>query len=106
MVKPISNGREDGQEVSPLGLYVHVPFCSAICNYCNFNPGLFDEALKTRYVDALVREIGRAGRAVEAAVAGERLGCSTSCCCAGVRPPPGPRAVAARPPWVPRPRCI
>ena len=25
-----------------LGLYVHVPFCAAICNYCNFNRGLFD----------------------------------------------------------------
>ena len=54
-----------------LGLYVHVPFCSAICNYCNFNRGLFDGALKTRYVDALVREIARAGSAVEAAAAGE-----------------------------------
>jgi oxygen-independent coproporphyrinogen-3 oxidase len=40
-----------------LGLYVHVPFCSAICNYCNFNRGLFDADLKARYVDALVREI-------------------------------------------------
>jgi oxygen-independent coproporphyrinogen-3 oxidase len=40
-----------------LGIYVHVPFCSAICNYCNFNRGLFDEALKTRYVDAVCREI-------------------------------------------------
>ena len=40
-----------------LGLYIHVPFCSAICNYCNFNRGLFDAALKTRYVDALVSEI-------------------------------------------------
>jgi len=29
-----------------LGLYVHVPFCSAICNYCNFNRGLFDAVLK------------------------------------------------------------
>ena len=37
-----------------LGLYVHIPFCSAICNYCNFNRGLFDAALKARYVDALV----------------------------------------------------
>src|SRR5206468_2872943 len=43
-----------------LGLYVHIPFCSAICNYCNFNRGLFDAALKARYVDALVVEIGRA----------------------------------------------
>jgi oxygen-independent coproporphyrinogen III oxidase len=40
-----------------LGLYIHVPFCSAICNYCNFNRGLFDADLKTRYVDALVAEI-------------------------------------------------
>ena len=44
-----------------LGLYIHVPFCSAICNYCNFNRGLFDAALKARYVDALVSEIERAG---------------------------------------------
>src|SRR2546422_8629002 len=40
-----------------LGLYIHVPFCSAICNYCNFNRGLFDSGLKARYVDALVAEI-------------------------------------------------
>ena len=44
-----------------LGLYVHVPFCSAICNYCNFNRGLFDADLKLRYVDALVAEIETAG---------------------------------------------
>ena len=31
-----------------LGLYVHIPFCSAICNYCNFNRGLFDEPQKAR----------------------------------------------------------
>jgi len=41
-----------------LGLYVHIPFCSAICNYCNFNRGLFDAGLKEQYVSALVREIG------------------------------------------------
>ena len=40
-----------------LGLYIHVPFCSAICNYCNFNRGLFDANLKTRYVEALITEI-------------------------------------------------
>jgi oxygen-independent coproporphyrinogen-3 oxidase len=42
-----------------LGLYIHIPFCSAICNYCNFNRGLFDADLKTRYVEALISEIGR-----------------------------------------------
>jgi oxygen-independent coproporphyrinogen-3 oxidase len=46
-----------------VGLYVHIPFCSAICNYCNFNRGLFDAELKVRYVDALVAEITRAGEA-------------------------------------------
>jgi oxygen-independent coproporphyrinogen-3 oxidase len=45
-----------------LGLYLHIPFCSSICNYCNFNRGLFDSALKARYVEALVHEIGGAGR--------------------------------------------
>ena len=42
-----------------VGLYVHVPFCSAICSYCNFNRGLLDEDLKGRYVAALTREIER-----------------------------------------------
>ncbi len=44
-----------------LGLYIHIPFCTAICNYCNFNRSLFDAAQKTRYVEALVREIHEAG---------------------------------------------
>jgi oxygen-independent coproporphyrinogen-3 oxidase len=44
-----------------LGLYVHVPFCAAICNYCNFNRILFDAGLKARYVEAVLKEIARAG---------------------------------------------
>ena len=48
-----------------LGLYIHVPFCSAICNYCTFNRGLFDHALKTEYVSAAVKEIQRASEARE-----------------------------------------
>jgi oxygen-independent coproporphyrinogen-3 oxidase len=44
-----------------LGLYIHIPFCSAICNYCNFNRGLYDAALKDRYVAALELEIRRSG---------------------------------------------
>src|SRR4029453_1555816 len=40
-----------------LGLYLHVPFCSAICNYCNFNRGLFDVDVKRKYVEALIQEI-------------------------------------------------
>jgi oxygen-independent coproporphyrinogen-3 oxidase len=45
------------------GLYLHIPFCTSICNYCNFNRGLFDRGLKERYVQALVKEIRQAGRA-------------------------------------------
>ena len=41
----------------PLGLYLHIPFCEAICNYCNFNRGLLDGARKQRYLHALGREI-------------------------------------------------
>lgn len=52
-----------------LGLYIHVPFCSAICNYCNFNRGLFEAGLKDRYVSALEQEI-RNARAQPDAAAG------------------------------------
>ena len=58
----------------PAGLYLHVPFCQSICQYCNFNRGLLDAGLKHRYVDALEREIR------------ERLG----------RPPQPPGANAGR----------
>jgi oxygen-independent coproporphyrinogen III oxidase len=44
-----------------LGLYLHIPFCQAICSYCNFNRGLLDAALKRAYVSALQREIQAAG---------------------------------------------
>jgi len=44
-----------------LGLYLHIPFCSSICNYCNFNRGLLDAAVKARYVDALEKEIRSVG---------------------------------------------
>jgi oxygen-independent coproporphyrinogen-3 oxidase len=49
------------------GIYLHYPFCAAICHYCNFNRGLFDEGLASRYVDALCTEIAAAadGAAVD-----------------------------------------
>ena len=53
-----------------LGLYIHIPFCSAICNYCNFNRGLFDAGLKARYVEAIISEIELAGKAGRAGGAG------------------------------------
>ena len=45
-----------------LGLYLHIPFCASICNYCNFNRGLFDAGLKDRYLAALEGEIRASGQ--------------------------------------------
>ena len=59
----------DGRSSRPrtvLGLYIHVPFCAAICNYCNFNRRLFEPELKRRYVDALAGEIAGAAEAAPA----------------------------------------
>jgi oxygen-independent coproporphyrinogen-3 oxidase len=60
-------GRQGRSVNSDLGLYLHIPFCQAICSYCNFNRGLLDEALKARYVGALDQEIrlGGGGRSPE-----------------------------------------
>ena len=49
------------QRDGSLGLYLHIPFCTSICNYCNFNRGLLDTPLKTRYVRALAAEVRAAG---------------------------------------------
>lgn len=40
------------------GLYVHVPFCSAICPYCDFAVTTGGEARRARFVQALLAEIG------------------------------------------------
>ena len=50
---------------APLGLYIHIPFCSAICHYCNFNRGLMDAALKEAYVRALITHLRSEAEAVE-----------------------------------------
>ena len=50
-------GLPDVAAASPLGLYLHIPFCEAICNYCNFNRGVFDAGVKQQYLGALSAEI-------------------------------------------------
>src|SRR5215211_9068601 len=39
------------------GLYVHIPFCSSRCSYCDFATGLYESELAGRYVRALIEEI-------------------------------------------------
>jgi oxygen-independent coproporphyrinogen III oxidase len=50
---------EPVENLEPAGIYLHIPFCAAICNYCNFNRGLHDDAMRRRYVDALITDIRR-----------------------------------------------
>jgi oxygen-independent coproporphyrinogen III oxidase len=39
------------------GLYVHIPFCSSRCSYCDFATGLYQSELAERYVRGLLNEI-------------------------------------------------
>jgi oxygen-independent coproporphyrinogen-3 oxidase len=57
---PGAGSREPGtlrRRSGQAGIYIHIPFCAAICNYCNFNRGLHEDGLRRRYVDALVKDI-------------------------------------------------
>ncbi|MGH9428774.1 MAG: radical SAM family heme chaperone HemW, partial [Terriglobia bacterium] len=42
---------------SPLGIYIHVPFCSTKCYYCNFASGVYPESIVLPYLGALREEI-------------------------------------------------
>ena len=44
-------------ELSPLGIYLHIPFCTHICPYCDFNTYAGQSGLIPRYVDALCRDL-------------------------------------------------
>ena len=44
-----------------LGLYIHIPFCKSICNFCPYCKVRYDAALCDRYLDALLQEIRMVG---------------------------------------------
>ena len=40
-----------------LGVYIHIPFCNKICNYCDFCKILYDSDYVSKYLDKLEEEI-------------------------------------------------
>jgi oxygen-independent coproporphyrinogen-3 oxidase len=46
------------------GLYIHIPFCSSRCSYCDFATGLYQSEVAERYVRAVVQEIAASSIAV------------------------------------------
>lgn len=47
----------DFEKTKGLGLYVHLPFCRQLCNFCPYCKVLYDKTLADRYVTALIKEI-------------------------------------------------
>ncbi|RPJ19810.1 MAG: radical SAM family heme chaperone HemW, partial [Chloroflexi bacterium] len=50
----------------PYSLYLHIPFCTHRCAYCDFNTYAGQEDLIPGYVDALIREIDFVGSKLQA----------------------------------------
>lgn len=56
-----SEGQLPFSDCDNLGLYVHIPFCKTICNFCPYCKVRYSEELCNRYIDALLQEIHLAG---------------------------------------------
>ena len=62
-LKPFTFLHDDGRKIPAIGeterpgLYVHIPFCRSICNFCPYCKVRFDQTLFDRYIDALKQEI-------------------------------------------------
>lgn len=50
-----------GDFMKPIGLYLHIPFCNGKCPYCDFYSVNPESEKVAAYVDALCREIDKAG---------------------------------------------
>lgn len=49
------------EDCEGLGLYIHIPFCRSLCDFCPYCKTVYDADLCGRYVDALIREIHMVG---------------------------------------------
>jgi len=43
--------------IKQVGLYIHIPFCKKICNFCPYNKILYDKKLSEKYIEALINEL-------------------------------------------------
>ncbi len=48
-------------ECENLGLYVHIPFCRTLCNFCPYCKVCYSKEQCDQYIDALIQEIHMAG---------------------------------------------
>lgn len=48
-------------DLDSLGLYVHIPFCERICNFCPYCKMPYSKEVCDRYIDALIKEIHKVG---------------------------------------------
>lgn len=48
-------------ECADLGLYVHIPFCRSVCNFCPYCKRPYVRELCERYIDSLLKEIEMVG---------------------------------------------
>lgn len=48
-------------ECDKMGLYIHIPFCKSICNFCPYCKVKYTEELCETYVQALLKEISMVG---------------------------------------------
>ncbi len=80
-----------GVGTRPFGFYVHVPFCTVRCGYCDFNTYTVDElgpaggapgASRATYAEAAIAEVRRAR-----AVLGDATSRSARCSSAAARRP-------------------
>lgn len=49
------------EQEDKLGLYVHIPFCKQLCNFCPYSKQLYREDICNEYIDHLIQEIHLVG---------------------------------------------
>lgn len=45
------------ESLDSLGLYIHIPFCRSICQFCPYCKVLYEKGKAREYIEALIREI-------------------------------------------------